>query len=119
MLDNRVPLAFGSGVPVESASPFTGIAVAMSREDGTGEPAGGWVPQQRVSFEAALDGYSRQAAYAGFAEKRFGSLVPGQRADFVLIDRDISVARPADIRATQVLETWIGGKRVYMKGQQR
>ena len=117
MLDHRVPLAFGSGVPAESANPFTGMAVALSREDAKGEPSGGWMPEQRVSFEAALDGYTRQAAYAGFAEKRFGSLVPGQRADFLLIDRDISVTRPADIRATQVLETWIGGKRVYMKGQ--
>lgn len=117
MLDNHVPLAFGSDVPVESPNPFPGIAAAMSREDAKGEPAGGWMPQQRVSFEAALDGFTRQAAYAGFAEKQFGSLVPGQRADFLLIDRDISLSRPSDIRATQVLETWIGGKRVYVKGQ--
>ncbi len=117
MLDNRVPLAFGSDVPVESPNPFPGIAVAMSREDAKGEPFGGWQPEQRISFEAALDGFTRQAAYAGFAEKRFGSLIPGQRADFILIDRDISMARPADIRATQVLETWVGGKRVYVKGQ--
>ena len=116
MLDNRVPLTFGSDVPTETPNPFVGMAVAMSREDGAGQPTGGWTPQQRVSFEAALDGYTRQAALAGFAEKRFGSLIPGQRADFVIIDRDISVSRPADIRATQVLETWIGGKRVYMKG---
>ena len=74
------------------------------------------MPEQRVSFEAALDGFTRTAAYAGFAEKRFGSLVPGQRADFLLIDRDISTSSPAEIRGTQVLETWIGGKRVYVKG---
>jgi predicted amidohydrolase YtcJ len=117
MLDNRVPLAFGSDVPVESPNPFPGIAVAMSREDAKGQPVGGWMPQQRVSFQAALDGFTRQAAFAGFAEKKFGSLVPGQRADFLLIDRDISTAQPADIRTTQVLETWIGGKRVYVKGQ--
>ena len=116
MLDNRVPLTFGSDVPTETPNPFVGMAVAMSREDDAGQPTGGWMPQQRVSFEAALDGYTRQAAFAGFAEQRFGSLIPGQRADFVIIDRDISVSRPADIRATQVLETWIGGKRVYMKG---
>jgi predicted amidohydrolase YtcJ len=117
MLDNKVPLAFGSDVPVESPNPFAGIAVAMSREDASGEPAGGWTPDQRVGFEAALNGFTRQASYAGFAEKKFGNLVPGQRADFLLIDRDISTSRPADIRQTQVLETWIGGKRVYMKGQ--
>jgi predicted amidohydrolase YtcJ len=117
MLDNRVPLAFGSDVPVESPNPFPAIAAAMTREDASGQPAGGWMPEQRIGFEAALGGFTRQAAYAGFAEKRFGSLIPGHRADFILIDRDISTARPADIRDTQVLETWIGGKRVYMKGQ--
>jgi predicted amidohydrolase YtcJ len=117
MLDNGVPLAFGSDVPVEGANPFAGIAVAMGREDAQGQPAGGWMPDQKVSFETALDGFTRQAAYAGFAEKKFGSLQPGQRADFVLIDRDISASTPTDIRGTQVLETWIGGKRVYVKGQ--
>ncbi|WP_022682754.1 amidohydrolase [Sphingobium bisphenolivorans] len=117
MLDNRVPLAFGSDAPVESPNPFPGIATAMTREDRSGQPAGGWTPEQRISLEAALDGFTRQAAYAAFAEKRFGSLIPGQRADFILIDRDITTARPVDISTTQVLETWIGGKRVYMKGQ--
>ncbi|WP_448539032.1 amidohydrolase [Sphingobium yanoikuyae] len=117
MLDNKVPLAFGSDVPVESPNPFPGIAAAMSRQDARGEPAGGWMPEQKVSFEAALDGFTRQAAFAGFAEKKFGSLVPGQRADFLLIDRNIETASPTDIRGTQVLETWINGKRVYVKGQ--
>ncbi|WP_375187699.1 amidohydrolase [Sphingobium yanoikuyae] len=117
MLDNKVPLAFGSDVPVESPNPFPGIAAAMSRQDARGEPAGGWMPEQRISFEAALDGFTRQAAFAGFAEKKFGSLVPGQRADFLLIDRNIETASPTDIRGTQVLETWINGKRVYVKGQ--
>lgn len=117
MLDNRVRLAFGSDVPVESPNPFAGIAVAMSRQDARGEPVGGWMPDQKVSFAAALDGFTRQAAYAGFAEARFGSLIPGQRADFLLIDRDISTASPADIRQTQVLETWIAGKRAHVKGQ--
>lgn len=117
MLDNRVPLAFGSDVPVENPNPFSGIAVATTRQDAKGEPTGGWMPEQKIGFEAALDGFTRQAAYAGFAEKRFGNLAPGQRADFLILDRDISSVAPADIRGAQVLETWIDGKRVYMKGQ--
>ena len=115
MLDNDVPLAFGSDVPVESANPFPGLAVAMTREDAKGEPFGGWMPEQRVRFEEAFAAFTSGAAYAGFAEKRFGSLAPGQRADFLLIDRDISMARPSDVRDTQVLESWIGGKRVFVK----
>lgn len=112
MLDNRVPLAFGTGAPAQSPNPFPAIAAAISGED-----ADGARPEQRIAFPAALAAFTRGAAYAGFAEQRFGSLTPGQRADFLLIDRDISTAPPADIGATQVLETWIGGKRVYVKGE--
>ena len=116
MLDNKVPLAFGSDVPVESSNPFPGMAVAITREDAKGEPFGGWMPQQRVRIEEALAAFTQGAAYAAFAEKRFGTLSPGQQADFVLVDRDITLVRPAEIRGTQVMETWVGGKRVYVKG---
>ncbi|CAN5130350.1 amidohydrolase [soil metagenome] len=117
MLDRHVPLAFGSDVPVESSNPFPGIAVAITRQDDKGEPVGGWMPEQRVRFEEALAAFTRGAAFAGFAEDRFGTLAPGERADFLIIDRDISLSRPADIAETQVLETWVGGKRVYVKDQ--
>ena len=52
----------------------------------------------------------------GFAEGRFGRLVEGERADFVVIDRDIARASPQAIRETRVLETWIAGKQVYRRG---
>jgi len=117
MLNAHVPLAFGSDVPVESSNPFPGISVAMTREDAKGEPAGGWMPEQRLTFEEALTAFTRGGAYAGFAEDRFGTLAHGERADFLLIDRDISMTRPAEIRNIQVIETWIGGKRVYVKGE--
>lgn len=113
MRNAGVPLAFGSDVPVESANPFPGLAAAISREDARGEPAGGWMPEQRLTFAQALAAFTRGAAYAGFAEKRFGTLAPGYDADFLLIDRDISTVPPAQVRTTQVLETWIGGKRVW------
>ena len=114
MLDEHVPLAFGSDVPVESANPFPGLAAALSREDAQGEPAGGWMPEQRIGFAEALAAFTRGAAYAGFAEKRFGTLAPGMAADFLLLDRDISAIPPAQIRDTKVLETWIGGRRAWM-----
>lgn len=115
MLDNKVPLAFGSDVPVESSNPFPGLSVAMTREDSKGEPPGGWMPEQRLSFAQALAAFTRGGAYAAFAEDKFGTLSPGHRADFLIVDRDISTVRPFDVRDTQVLETWIGGKRAYVR----
>ena len=113
MLQNGVPLAFGSDSPVEAPEPFVGMAVAVSRQDAGGKPAGGWQPQQTITREQALAAYTAGAAYAGFADGRFGELKPGQRADFVLVDRDPLAATPEDLRRTVVLETWIGGQKVY------
>ena len=112
MLDEKVPLAFGSDFPVERPDPFAGLAAAVSREDVKGEPAGGWLPGQKLSFVEALAAFTTGAAYAGFAEDRIGSLTPGHFADFVLIDRDVFAASPVEIRGTKVIETWVGGKRM-------
>ena len=105
-------LAFGSDAPVEPADPWAGIAAAISRMDADGQPFGGWFPQQTVSREQALAGFTSDAAFAGFAEGRFGRLIPGERADFVLVDRDPLLAAPGDIRGTQIIEVWIGGVKV-------
>ncbi|MGF1550413.1 MAG: amidohydrolase [Sphingomonadaceae bacterium] len=115
MLANGVPLAFGSDFPVESANPFHGLAVAISREDAYGRPPGGWFPEQKLTLGEALAGFTTGAAFASFAEDRIGSLTPGHYADFIFIDRDIFRAEPGSIRETQVLETWIGGRKVWQR----
>ncbi len=106
-------LAFGSDVPVESADPFAGLAAAMTREDADGQPFGGWRPEERVSREQALAGFTTGAAYAAFAEGKFGSLTPGHYADFILIDVDPLLASPSELRNAVVKETWVGGRPVY------
>ncbi len=111
------PLAFGTDAPVESPDPFSGLAAAISRTDAAGQPFGGWFPGQTVTREAALAAYTAAGAYAGFGENRFGELKPGLRADFVVVDRDPLMAAPADLRSTRVLQTWVGGERVYLAGQ--
>ena len=109
------PLALGSDAPVEPADAFAGLAVAVSRTDAAGEPFGGWIPEETVSREAALAGFTADGAFAGFAEGRFGRLLPGERADFILVDRDPILAPVQSIRETQVLETWIGGEKVFSR----
>ena len=104
-------LAFGSDTPVEPADPFAGLAVAISRTDENGQPFGGWRAQEVISRQEALKAYTADAAFAGFAEGRYGRLVPGERADFLLVDRDPFLSSPAEIRKTRVEEVWIGGQR--------
>ena len=106
-------LAFGSDAPVEAPDVFAGIAAAITRTGADGQPFGGWLPQERVTREQALAAFTADAAYAGFADGRFGRLAKGEQADFVLIDRDPLLATPEEIRATKVLQTWVGGRKVY------
>jgi predicted amidohydrolase YtcJ len=108
-------MALGSDFPVESPNPFPGLSAAISRQDLNGQPPGGWRPQERLSFEQALAGFTRGAAYAGFAEDRIGSLDPGHYADFIFVDRDPATATPMELGRTQVLETWVGGRRVWTR----
>ena len=115
ILDSGARLAFGSDFPVESPNPFPGLAAAISREDMSGQPPGGWRPEERVSLAQALKGFGLGAAYAGFAEDKIGSLEAGKWADFIIVDRDPTKVDPQALARTQVLETWVAGKKLYEK----
>jgi len=106
-------VAAGSDFPVESPNPFYGLYSAVTRQDHDGKPPGGWYPQQDMTLAEALRAFTLDAAYAGHVEKTLGTLEPGKFADFILVDRDIFKDKAARIWSTVVLETWVGGKRVY------
>jgi predicted amidohydrolase YtcJ len=113
MLRTGAKLAFGTDFPVESPNPLPGLAAAVSRQDINGQPPGGWFPEQRLTFPQALHAYTRGGAYAGFAEDRIGALDPAKWADFVIVDRDISKASVPELYRTEVIETWVAGKKVW------
>lgn len=115
MLKSGARIAFGSDFPVESPNPFPGLSAAISRQDINGQPPGGWFPSQRLTFAQALKAFTRDAAYAGFAETRVGALEPGKWADFILIDRDPTKVDAQSLARTQVLETWVAGKKVWSR----
>ena len=114
MLDEKVPLAFGSDYPVENPNPFPALAVAITRQDAGGLPAGGWHPEQLLTLSQAFRAFTATAAYAALADDRVGMLTPGHMADFLILDRDIFTAGAADLRGARPLETWVGGKRVWV-----
>jgi predicted amidohydrolase YtcJ len=106
-------LAFGSDWPVVTLNPWPGVQTALTRQTSEGEPVGGFIPQQRLSLEDTIRGYTLGAAFAGRREKTEGSLEPGKLADFILLDRDLFKIEPSEIDKTEVLLTIVGGKVVY------
>jgi predicted amidohydrolase YtcJ len=116
VLKSGAKLAFGSDFPVESPNPFPGLSAGISRQDINGQPPGGWIPAERLTLGEALHAFTRGAAYAGFAEQKIGALEPGKWADFILVDRDPTAVNPQELARTQVLETWVGGKKVWTRG---
>ena len=115
-LDQGTVIAAGSDFPVEHPNPFHGLYSATTRMDHQGRPAGGWYADQAMTLAEALRAFTLDAAYAGHQEDQLGSLEPGKWADFILIDRDIFEVPAAELWQVQVLETWVGGLRVYADG---
>jgi predicted amidohydrolase YtcJ len=102
--------AFGSDSPVFSMEVLKGIYCAATRMTPEGTPAGGWNPKERISAEAALAHFTRDAAWASFEDHRKGRLAPGLLADLVVLSEDITAVPPERILETRVLLTVMGGK---------
>ncbi|MFO8030767.1 MAG: amidohydrolase [Cyclonatronaceae bacterium] len=118
-LEEDVVLAAGSDFPVERSNPFHGLHAAVTRQDHDGQPESGWYPEQRLTREEALHGFTLGAACAGRMEPLTGSLEPGKWADFILIDRDYFNVSEQEIWQIDVEETWLAGERVFRKESDR
>ncbi len=88
--------------------PLDGAAQAGAKTTGAV-----YLPAERISVEDAVIAYTRNGAYAAFAEADVGSLVPGKFADLVILSQDIFHVPKETISATRVLFTMVGGKGVY------
>jgi predicted amidohydrolase YtcJ len=106
-------LCGGSDFPWESHRPLLGIFAAVSREDVSGEPPGGWRSEEDLSRAAAISLYTRDAAYAMFDENHRGGIAPGFDADLTVLDRDLATCPIAEIPRAKVLLTMVGGRVVF------
>jgi Predicted metal-dependent hydrolase with the TIM-barrel fold len=116
LLNTGVIIPNGTDFPVEQVNPLISFHSAVTRQDATNWPDGGWYPDQVMTRTEALKAMTIWAAYAGFQEKVMGSITPGKYADFVILDRDIMTIPVNEILSTHVKSTWIGGRMVYGRG---
>lgn len=119
LLDSGVRLALGSDFPVERVDPLLGFHAAVTRQDGSHWPEGGWYPDQVLGRDEALRGFTLDAAWAAFQERSLGSLSPGKWADFVVLSADLMSVPSPDLLETRVVSTWLAGMAVYQAEESR
>ncbi len=115
LINSGVVIPNGSDFPVEQVNPLISFHASIARQDANDWPAGGWLPEQRMTREEALRSMTIWPAYSAFQEKDMGSLTPGKLADFVILDQDIMRVPAELVLKTNVIATYVGGKAVYEK----
>jgi predicted amidohydrolase YtcJ len=104
-------IAGGSDWSVSSFDPFKAMEHAITRCEARGkEPL---LPEQAIGLQDIVDAYTINAAFALKQEHTTGSLEPGKRGDFIVLDRDIFAIDPFDLHETRVLATYLDGREVY------
>lgn len=121
LMDEGGRLVLGSGWPAAPMNPLQGLAAAVdadSNSEAETEASTTWPTWQTMRLRAAIDGYTRNAAYSSFDEEHKGALEPGMLADVVVLSRDIFSGSPADLARTTVQTTIFDGTVVYTKGDE-
>lgn len=117
LLDANAIIAAGSDFPVEHPNPFYGLHASITRQDKQNMPQGGWYSEEKMTMVEAFKSFTLDAAYAGHQENIIGSLAPGKKADFVLLDQNLFDINQHDIWKIKVNKTWVNGKLVYKSNQ--
>lgn len=113
LLDSGAHLAFGTDWYVAPLNPMFGIYAAVTRRTLDDKNPQGWIPEQKINVEEAVNAYTIGSAYAEFAEHSKGTLTPGKLADLVMLSQDIFRINPVELERTKVRLTIMDGKVVY------
>jgi predicted amidohydrolase YtcJ len=109
-------LTFNSDNPGSDHDIFYGLHSAITRQDKDLQPEGGWYPEQKMSSDEAIRGYTSWSAYASFREDDTGIIEAGRWADLTVMDIDpflLADESPSDILNGRILMTIVGGEIVY------
>ena len=111
-------LCAGSDWPVSSPNPLWGAHVAVNR---VGPAAAGqagaepFLPEQRIDLESILAAYTSGSARINGLATSAGAIMAGMDADLAVVDADLSHIPAGEIGASEVMQTWVGGRLVYQR----
>jgi len=111
VLDSGATVVFGSDAPIEIIDPLPGIHAAVTRRSADGRPGpDGWHPEQRLTVEEAVRGFTSAAAYTSGQEQKSGTITPGKRADLTIMERDIFEIPKDELLEAGIAGTIVGGE---------
>ncbi len=113
MLDLGLKCAYSSDCPVDPVNPIVSAYIAVNRKDHTGWPEEGWYPEQKLTIEEVLEGFTLGSAYCSFEDHVKGSISVGKYADFALLSENILETPAEDLLRVRVLGTYLGGAQTY------
>lgn len=90
-----------------------GIYAAVTRKTLSGQPEGGWFPQEKLTVEEAIRAYTLNTAYAAYEEDLKGTISVGKLADYVVLSDNLVTMDPDGIKDVTVDKTIVGGDIVY------
>jgi predicted amidohydrolase YtcJ len=115
LIDAGAVLTFGSDWTVAPLDPILGIYAAVTRRTIDGKNPNGWIPEQKITVEEALRGYTTNNAYAMFRENDIGRIAPGMFADIAVLSDDLFSIPAEKIEAVKVDMTIFDGRVVFQK----
>jgi hypothetical protein len=109
-------LAFNSDLTGSDHDIFYGLHAAITRRDKAQQPPGGWYPEERMTPEEAVRGYTTWNAYAAGGEGETGVIAAGRWADLTVMDVDplvVGASDPGRLLGGRILATIVGGTVAY------
>ena len=107
-LERGIPITFHQDTPVLPPDMLETIWCAAVRRTREGVQM-----EERIGVQEGLQAVTANTAYQYFEEDSKGTIAPGKRADFVVLDRNPLVVPPEELRAIRVMETVRGGETLY------
>jgi predicted amidohydrolase YtcJ len=111
-----VPLTFSADLAGSDHDIFYGLHAAITRRDKQRQPPGGWYPEEAMTAEEALRGYTNWSAHAAGWDGLTGVLKPGMWADITVMDLDplaLGESDPGQLLDGRILATIVSGTMVF------